>query len=199
MIRSENSIPAIFVYPKRIDAGLRLTPPLCFDQDHHSDHNKMRCSWKSVLLFWTIIMANTLVFGLLVTGPSNDTNPVERRSFKPSKHNAANSIGSSNFNHNQLPNKKKKRRPWKQPPQFLTSNGLEGQSNNVCGIRSPSLLAPRGRQGRIIGGAEVTYGSAPWQVDIRLFRGDRFEHICGGAIISNHLVITAAHCVQVIR
>lgn len=103
---------------------------------------------------------------------------------------------------NQHSQKKIKRHPWERPPQLLDANGdlmestrRKGNRKDECGIRSTTLMMSR--QARIIGGTEVTYGEEPWQADIRLFRRDSFEHICGGAIISNHLVVTAAHCVQV--
>lgn len=76
----------------------------------------------------------------------------------------------------------------------------------ICGTRAQPLLDVigggriRSRQARIIGGREVQYGAVPWQADLRVFRpsGRRhFEHMCGGAIIGRHLVLTAAHCLQV--
>ncbi|XP_046686328.1 ovochymase-2-like [Homalodisca vitripennis] len=35
----------------------------------------------------------------------------------------------------------------------------------------------------------------PWQVSLQLVSGSRSRHICGGAVLSPHWVITAAHCV----
>uniref|UniRef100_A0A3P8YIQ5 Ovochymase 2 n=1 Tax=Esox lucius TaxID=8010 RepID=A0A3P8YIQ5_ESOLU len=43
---------------------------------------------------------------------------------------------------------------------------------------------------RIVGGLEARYGSHPWLVSLR-FRG---SHFCGGAILTDHWILTAAHC-----
>ncbi|XP_033909454.3 ovochymase-2-like isoform X1 [Acipenser ruthenus] len=45
---------------------------------------------------------------------------------------------------------------------------------------------------RIVGGQESTYGSHPWQVSLK----QKGRHICGGTIISENWVITAAHCID---
>lgn len=104
------------------------------------------------------------------------------------------------------------RRPWIGSPTVVYASSMENFSNNghgnnrgeteICGVRSTQLMMRKlieasSRRARIIGGTEVFYGEEPWQADIRLFKRNKFEHICGGAIISNHLVVTAAHCVQV--
>uniref|UniRef100_A0A8C5QAV5 Peptidase S1 domain-containing protein n=1 Tax=Leptobrachium leishanense TaxID=445787 RepID=A0A8C5QAV5_9ANUR len=43
---------------------------------------------------------------------------------------------------------------------------------------------------RIIGGEECAPNSNPWQVSVQYFD----EHACGGVLINEHWVLTAAHC-----
>lgn len=66
-------------------------------------------------------------------------------------------------------------------PKFIT---------NTCGIRNVHWLPKR--DPRVIGGEIPPRGAIPWQADVRVKR----KHRCGGVIISEQLVITAAHCVR---
>merc|ERR1712212_1098998 len=60
-----------------------------------------------------------------------------------------------------------------------------GQPKAACGIGGPAA-----KEGRIVGGVEATPHSWPWQV--ALFIDDAW--FCGGSIISENYVLTAAHC-----
>ncbi|XP_026735122.1 trypsin-like [Trichoplusia ni] len=64
----------------------------------------------------------------------------------------------------------------------------------LCGTRSVDFN-PR-RMGKIVGGTETPYGAFPWQVEIQMLDVDKltFEHHCGGAVIAERLVLSAAHC-----
>ncbi|MED6240103.1 Serine protease 48 [Ataeniobius toweri] len=54
---------------------------------------------------------------------------------------------------------------------------------SVCG--QPSFNT------RIVGGDAAPPGSWPWQVSLHIF-----DHICGGSLINDQWVLTAALCVQ---
>jgi len=66
----------------------------------------------------------------------------------------------------------------------------------TCGLLMASTGPIAGAsQPRIIGGAPIAISEAPWQVLITI----RSQQQCGGALLSNRWVITAAHCVDQIR
>jgi len=49
------------------------------------------------------------------------------------------------------------------------------------------------RSKRIIGGTYAPRGAWPWQVALRFMTG---IYMCGGALISDRWVVTAAHCLK---
>merc|ERR1712127_584852 len=59
-----------------------------------------------------------------------------------------------------------------------------GKPKAACGIEGPA------REGKIVGGVEAAEHAWPWQV--ALFIDDAW--FCGGSIISENYVLTAAHC-----
>jgi len=46
---------------------------------------------------------------------------------------------------------------------------------------------------RIVGGNDAAEGLRPWMVGLNEVTG---EHFCGGSLITNEWVLTAAHCVK---
>lgn len=73
----------------------------------------------------------------------------------------------------------------------------EPMDMNQCGTRSGRFQSKR--TSKIIGGSPVIYGEFPWQVQIQHFNFENatFEHHCGGAVIGERLILSAAHCLDV--
>ena len=48
----------------------------------------------------------------------------------------------------------------------------------------------------LVGGKESTFGEWPWQIFIMREPGNKRNNIeyCGGAVLSEHFILTAAHC-----
>uniref|UniRef100_T1IX45 Peptidase S1 domain-containing protein n=1 Tax=Strigamia maritima TaxID=126957 RepID=T1IX45_STRMM len=49
---------------------------------------------------------------------------------------------------------------------------------------------------KIVGGEESKFAKWPWQVSLRYRKQTLFSHSCGGVLLSNNWVLTAAHCVH---
>lgn len=69
-------------------------------------------------------------------------------------------------------------------------DGAEHDYRLQCGVR------PLHKTGRIVGGKGATFGEFPWQVLVResTWLGLFTKNKCGGVLISNRFVMTAAHC-----
>lgn len=61
--------------------------------------------------------------------------------------------------------------------------------NDTEGVQSDYIST------KIVGGEDVTPGELPYQVSLFITSGGILYHICGGSIISQYWILTAAHCV----
>merc|ERR1719374_384081 len=68
----------------------------------------------------------------------------------------------------------------------------------LAAICSAEQIEERGAgdENYIIGGQPAGHGEFPYQISLRLMRGSRGQHICGGTLISSTWVLCAAHCFQ---
>ncbi|XP_039287892.1 coagulation factor IX-like [Nilaparvata lugens] len=60
-----------------------------------------------------------------------------------------------------------------------------------CGLSNYSSFT----SGKIVGGVAAERGQFPWQISLQVLTDTSARHICGGAIVSSHWIVTAAHCV----
>jgi len=69
--------------------------------------------------------------------------------------------------------------------------------DNPCGIRKYAnagmMPLPPGKERMIVGGIPAQPNEFPWQVSIRTMQD---FHYCGGSIITNQWILTAAHCLE---
>lgn len=64
--------------------------------------------------------------------------------------------------------------------------------SSSCGKRSFKISSPR-----IVGGRPAKDGEFPWQVSIQIknqIGSGKYIHFCGGIILSENTILTAAHC-----
>ncbi|XP_023587962.1 chymotrypsin-C [Trichechus manatus latirostris] len=67
-----------------------------------------------------------------------------------------------------------------------------GTQTSSCGVPSfpPNIAA------RVVGGENAVAHSWPWQISLQYFANGTWWHTCGGTLIANNFVLTAAHCIS---
>ncbi|XP_069487649.1 plasma kallikrein-like isoform X2 [Ambystoma mexicanum] len=77
--------------------------------------------------------------------------------------------------------------------------GISGFSARLCKVKVTfGCGTPTDLSGRIVGGTDSSDGEWPWQVSLHINRVGRIQkHACGGSIIGNQWIVTAAHCFDV--
>ena len=66
---------------------------------------------------------------------------------------------------------------------------LKGLTNNLCG----NAKTYNNVSDRIIGGTEAGINEFPWQAGLLILVSGKY-YSCGGSLINNRWVLTAAHC-----
>uniref|UniRef100_A0A2S2NG88 Trypsin-1 n=1 Tax=Schizaphis graminum TaxID=13262 RepID=A0A2S2NG88_SCHGA len=64
-----------------------------------------------------------------------------------------------------------------------------------CGMQGRSEWSRSDGNSRVVGGTDSMPGEFPWQISLQLVTGETARHVCGGSVINENWVLTAAHCV----
>jgi len=67
---------------------------------------------------------------------------------------------------------------------------FEEGSNKI----TPGLTCDKNKNNRIVGGSVAEKQTWPWLVMLSVISADGYEGLCGGTIISDTRILTAAHC-----
>ncbi|XP_043206124.1 serine protease 33-like [Amphibalanus amphitrite] len=89
------------------------------------------------------------------------------------------------------------RRRRRQAGHMMAPGLTKSAGGGRCGSQPVFYMPPRKLVAttRIVGGSEVPYGAFPWQAEIKVLQDGYRTHQCGGAVISQQYILTAAHCV----
>ncbi|MEQ2207513.1 hypothetical protein XENOCAPTIV_013715 [Xenoophorus captivus] len=71
---------------------------------------------------------------------------------------------------------------------WISAGNHAVHTDQKCG--TPQVVKPMFQFLRVVGGTQAKYGSHPWLVSVQ----NRGFHFCGGAILTDSWILTAAHC-----
>ncbi|XP_029442806.1 plasma kallikrein [Rhinatrema bivittatum] len=74
--------------------------------------------------------------------------------------------------------------------------GISGFSKRLCKIKTISGCGQQAKGSRITGGSDSSAAEWPWQLSLHIKISTISRHVCGGSIINNWWIVTAAHCIQ---
>ena len=81
----------------------------------------------------------------------------------------------------------------------LISSTKKSMKQNRQTLEQPSFCGQvnlKSSQGRIVGGKEASEGQFPWLAQIWISKGASDKFICGGSLITDNVLVTAAHCIE---
>ena len=82
---------------------------------------------------------------------------------------------------------------------LITTESEEKSRELTKKIQQPSFCGQvhsKSTQSRIVGGKEAIVGQFPWLAQIWLNKGATDKFICGGSLITDNVLVTAAHCIE---
>ncbi|XP_053114499.1 plasma kallikrein-like isoform X1 [Hemicordylus capensis] len=83
------------------------------------------------------------------------------------------------------------------PEGIVSENGMvSGYSLRLCQVKDSPVCVQKPRlDTKVVGGTNSSVDEWPWQVSLHVKLSTQ-RHLCGGSIISDQWILTAAHCIE---